>query len=131
MSDADECLHGMNLEWCSTCNGSDVEAARPHDNLGFVGGETKQDLLDELCDELGIPREKVGVGSSLPSHVFDAAAARAGVRPGSMPEIGRAITEKVGRAWTSDCDSTGSVSGGGSTVTATGLRALIDALRRL
>jgi len=46
----------------------------------------------------------------------------------SMPEIGRAIAEKAGLRWGSDCDSTGSISRGGSTVTAVGLRVMINSL---
>jgi hypothetical protein len=123
----DECIHGMDPTWCATCNGADARAARGHGaGYGFYGGETKQDLLYELCDLLGLPRQPIGVGSSLPSDVFEAAADRAGVRRGSMPEIGRAIARKAGKRWGSDCDSTGSISGGGSTVTAVGLRVMID-----
>ena len=48
-----------------------------------------------------------------------------------MPEIGRAIAERAGKTWTPACDSTVSLSGGGSTVTAVGLRVIVDALGRL
>lgn len=126
----DDCVHGMNPEWCATCQGTD-SAPRPGDRYGYYGGETKQDLLDALCDLLHIPRQSVGVGSSLPSEVFEAAAETAAVPTGSMPEIGRAVTEKAGLVWSSDCDSTGSLSGGGSTVTAAGLRTMLSALGRL
>lgn len=126
----DECRHGMNPEWCATCLGTD-STTTAGDTYGYYGGQTKQDLLDELCDALGIPREPVGRGSSLPSHVFDVAADRTGVARGSMPSIGRAVADKAGLTWTADCDSTGSLSGGGSTVTAAGLRILISAVGRL
>lgn len=128
----DECIHGMDPEWCATCNGADTAATSGRSiNTGFYGGETKQDLLNELCDALGLPREPIGAGSSLPSLVFEAAARRAGVAIGSMPEVGQAIAEKAGKRWTAQCDSTGSPSGGGSTVTAVGLRVVIDSLGRL
>lgn len=65
----------------------DGVAPSPTTTGGFHGGESKQDLLHELCDVLGVARQKIGVGSSLPPDVFDAAARRAGVRLGSMPEI--------------------------------------------
>lgn len=128
----EECIHGMSPSWCATCNGADTAASSSRGaGYGYFGGETKQDLLNELCDLLDLPREPIGEGSSLPSHVFSAAAARAGVRGGSMPEIGQAVTEKAGRVWGPECDSRGSLSGGGSTVTAEGLRVMLDALRRL
>jgi hypothetical protein len=61
-------------------------------------------------------------------HRSEAAADRAGVSPGSMPEIGRAIADDSGLRRGSYCDSTGSMSGGGSTVTAVGHRVMIDSL---
>jgi hypothetical protein len=125
-----KCVHGMNPEWCASCSGTDAHS-RPGDRYGYYGGETKQDLLDAMCAALGLPQEPVGVGSSLPSHVFNVAAQRTGVPVGSTPEIGRAVTEKAGLVWTEHCDSTGSASGGGSTVTATGLRTVVEALRRM
>jgi hypothetical protein len=64
------------------------------------------------------------VGSSLPSDVFETAARRFGVAVGSMPEIGEGLAVKAGRSWSSDCDSRGSLSGGGSTVTAQGLEVM-------
>ncbi len=126
----DECMHGMNPEWCATCRGTDAPP-RPGDRYGYYGGETKQDLLDALCDLLGIPCQRLGVGSSLPAEVFHVVAARAGIPAGSMPEIGRAVAQKAGLDWTTDCDSTASTSGGGSTVTATGLKVLVEAVGRL
>lgn len=84
-----------------------------------------------MCRVLGVPTEPVGVGSSLPLHVFDEAARQPGVPGGSMPEIGQRIAAKAGLTWGPDCDSRGSVSGGGSTVTREELRVLVDALSKL
>src|SRR5689334_7627258 len=126
-----ECRHGIDESWCSICNGSDDGSQSRDGRYGYYGGETKQDLLNELCDLLGVPREPIGEGSSLPSGVFEAAARRAGLRMSSMPQVGRDISRLAGLPWGPECDSTGSLSGGGSTVTAVGLRTLIDALGRI
>lgn len=121
----------MSSAWCGVCSGADKGASSRRGEYGFYGGESKQDLLDKVCRLLGIPTEPVGVGSSLPSRVFDEAAKRAGVQGGSMPEIGERIAQKAGLTWGPDCDSRGSISGGGSTVTREGLSVLVDALGKL
>src|SRR5690606_1819008 len=126
----DECVHGMNPAWCATCRGVDEVARDRRGEDGFSGG-SKQELLNQVCDAIGVKHVQIGVGSSLPSEVFDAAAAFAGVRRRSMPEIGEAIARKAGVSWGPDCDSRGSASGGGSTVTREGLGVLIRALSRL
>jgi hypothetical protein len=126
----EECIHGTNSEWCAICNGADRPSSSTQ-GYGFHGGETKQDILNDICDELGIPRHAVGVGSSLPSEVFEQAALRGRVPVRSMPEIGEALADAAGLAWGRDCDSRDSLSGGGSTVTADGLRVMLKALRVL
>lgn len=123
-----ECIHDMAPGTCGICRGIDDN---PRRGSGLNGGEVKQDVLDQLCDVLGISRVSVGVGSSIPSEVFAAAARRAGVPKGSMPEICEAVVEKAGMRYSSAYDSRGSLSGGGSTVTAEGLRAMVTALARL
>jgi hypothetical protein len=128
---ADECIHGMDADWCGICTRIDDVPRAQLGEYGFRGGESKQDLLNAICDQLGIPREPIGVGSSLPSYVFHVMAARTGVPSGSMPEIGQAVAETAGLTWGPDCDSRGSTSGGGSTVTMDGLRVLDQALARL
>ena len=128
----DECIHGVNPEWCGIC--TKVELATTSVRVGeygFHGGRTKQELLSQLCAALGIRDHQVGRGSSLPSEVFQIAARRFRLRMGSMPEIGRALALKAGLNWGPDCDSTGSISGGGSTVTIEGLEVMIEAVKRL
>ncbi|GGB90011.1 hypothetical protein GCM10011314_32340 [Knoellia flava] len=124
----------MNPDWCSTCRGHDEGAFGGGRGTALHGGQVKQDQLDRLCRQLGIPTVRVGVGSSLPSHVFEEAARQCGVPRGSMPEIGEALAARAGLSWTADCDSRGTVSGGGSTVTREGLdvinRAVAVLLRR-
>lgn len=121
----------MSPSWCGICTGATTAPSNRRGEYGFHGGQSKQELLHEACRLLGIPTEPVGVGSSLPSHVFDEAARRTGVAGGSMPEVGERIANKAGMPWGPDCDSRSSLSGGGSTVTREGLSVMVDALRRL
>ena len=74
---------------------------------------------------------KMGVGSSLPADLFDSLAAFAGVDPGPMPVVGQRVAEAAGIPWTAECDSRHTPSGGGSTVTLTGLKVLVDAVKVL
>ncbi|MDN5797889.1 MAG: hypothetical protein L0H79_19385 [Intrasporangium sp.] len=123
-----ECIHCMPTSWFGICTNADSGVTVRTGEYGFHGGESKQDLLEMVCRLLRIPTEPVGVGSSLPSHVFEEAARQVGVPLGSMPEIGERIAARAGLEWGSDCDSRGSLSGGGSTVTREGLRVLASAL---
>jgi len=92
---------------------------------------TKQELIDEVGARLGLRGYKVGdPGSSIPKGFFVDVADRLGLALDtdlSMPELGRAIVESAGL----DCDSTHTPSGGGSTVTVTGLDRIRDAVDRL
>lgn len=121
----------MDASWCAICTKADDASGSRVGDYGFHGGRSKQDLLDSICDQLGVAREPIGVGSSLPSQVFLTMAAKVGVRRGSMPEIGQAVAERAGITWGPSCDSRGSSSGGGSTVTIEGLHVLERALARL
>lgn len=123
----DECVHGMNPEWCADCLGQ-ANAGAPSMRSCPLGGVTKQEVLDEVADLLSVPRQKVSVGSSLPSEIFEAAASRVGVERGSMPAICEKIVTKAGLSYTENFDSRSSRSGGGSTVTLEGLIALRKAL---
>ncbi len=101
-------------------------------NGGFSGGgETKQDVLNDICDILEMRRMTVSLGSSLPSTVFAEAARQAGVASGSMPEVCERIVHRAGHRWSPAYDSRGSMSGGGSTVTLEGIQAMREALRPL
>ena len=127
----DDCLHGIGSAWCSVCNKSPDAGSSRLQSSGFHGSETKQDVLDDICRILGIPKRAVSVGSSLPSDVFSVAARQAGVSNGSMPEVCEAIVLKAGLTWSSSFDSRGSFSGGGSTVTLEGIQAMRKALAKL
>lgn len=121
----------MSRSCCGICTSATAAPEDRRSEYGFYGGQSKQELLHEACRLLGVPTEPVGVGSSLPSHVFDEAARQAGVAGGSMPEVAERIAKKASLAWGPECDSRGSVSGGGSTVTREGLSVMVDALRGL
>lgn len=126
-----ECKHGIEESWCGTCSGADDAGRSGSGSYGFHGGETKQDVVDDICDLLGMPRLAVSVGSSVPSEIFLSAARLIGVPVGSMPEIGEAIVRRAGDPWLSTYDSRGTLSGGGSTVTLEGLQAVRRALKEL
>jgi len=127
-----ECMHGMEIEWCGVCtNAVGAVGATRLGSYGYQGGETKQDVLDDVCRLLGVPKQAVSIGSSLPSTVFAAAALQVGVPPGSVPEVCEAIVLKAGHRYSSAFDSRSSSSGGGSTVTLEGIQALRSALRVL
>ena len=92
--------------------------------------ETKQQVLNQLTNILGIAPMSLGVGSSIPSEFFRTAAAIVGVRQGSMPEICEAIVTKAGMPYDRKLfDSRETESGGGSTVTLEGMQALRSALK--
>jgi hypothetical protein len=93
--------------------------------------ETKQDLLDEITDMLGMDRRTLHKGSSLPVEVFEEAKRRVGVSGNNMPEIAEAVIRKAGMPWMASYDSRGTPSRGGSTVTRSGLRAFADAIATL
>ena len=122
----------MPPEWCGICQKvPEVGASGGPGSYGFHGGETKQDVLEDICDLLGMPRMTVSVGSSLPSEVFVEAARQLRFTPGSMPEVCEEVIRRAGHAWSPSFDSRGSLSGGGSTVTLEGFQAMRKALRAL
>lgn len=128
----DECIHGIGGAWCGICNATvDAGSTSRTGDYGFHRGRSKQDVLTELCQALGIRGHHVGAGSSLPAEVFEVVAARFALSNGSMPQVGKALAAKAGLQWGANCDSTGSVSGGGSTVTVEGLEIMVQAVRRL
>ena len=100
-------------------------------SYGFHGGETKQDVIDDIHDLLGLPRQQVSRGSSLPASMFREASAQLGLPYFSMPDAGERILKRAGMEWRPDYDSRATESGGGSTVTLEGAQAMRDALRKL
>lgn len=97
-------------------------------------GEIKQEIADEISDLAQRRRRRLGPGSK-ESRAFlvdiaDAVHLPVGARQ-SKPEIAAAIVRRAGLRWTQDCDSTGSPSGGGSTITRVGLQRMRDAVKKL
>lgn len=129
----EECLHGMDRAWCAICSQTDDTVSSHASTGSFHGGELKQDVLNDITDLLGLRRYVLtpGGGSSLPSEVFNAAARRVGLPPGSMPEICESIVRMAGHNYSTSFDSRGTLSGGGSTVTLPGIQAMRKALRAL
>jgi hypothetical protein len=129
--ESEECLHGMEMVWCSTCNKIDDSFLSRSYSYGWNDIETKQDIFDEITDLLGVARQQLSVGSSLPSDVFEEAARQVGVPSGSMPVICEYIVRKAGMNYLPFYDSRLTESGGGSTVTIDGVRAMKKALELL
>ena len=127
MSD-DECIHGMNPIWCANCAERRRAVAPPEDEPTAGRNRSKQDLVNDLCDILGVARHHFGPGSTLPPRIFSAAATRAKVRRGTMPAVGTAIATKAGLHWGPECANPGSLAGGSPTVTREGLDVLVKAL---
>lgn len=91
---------------------------------------TKQELLDLICETANIDaRFKVGVGSSIPSDFFRVLQDKyIPFRAKGMENIGALICAEYGVAWTKECDSSLSPSGGGGTVTKKGLIQILNAI---
>ena len=126
MSD-EQCIHGMTRAWCSACR-APIAAAAPA-GADPYGGRSTQLLFDDLCALLDVPRYVPGPGST-PARVFSAAAARAKVKGGSMPEVGEAIATKAGLVWSSDCDNRRTRQDG-TVVSREGVGVVVQALRIL
>ncbi len=100
--------------------------------------ETKQELIDEICRLLGIGPFTIGLGSTEPAQFFREVAERIGVDllgVSTKPQIARRIVEAKGFEWDERCDSTSSISGGGSTVTTFGIhrvkQAVVESQKKL
>jgi hypothetical protein len=127
MSD-DECMHGMNAAWCANCADRSRAAAPPTGGSTSDRVRSKQNLVNDLCDVLGVARHNFGPGSTLPQGIFRAAATRAKVRHGTMPKVGAAIAAKAGLVWGPECTNSGTRSGENLTVTRAGLDVMVKAL---
>lgn|GEM_PF-5120073 len=99
--------------------------------MTFEPSKSKGDALRRLSDLLGYEFD-LSIGSTVPSALFTAATRRAGVSDeGSMPVRGERVVRAAGLTWDEKCDSRNAPSGGGSTVTLTGLNRLLEALQAL
>ena len=94
--------------------------------------QTKQQLIDQVSQMLDLGPFRVGAGSTEPAEFFREVAHAMAVdtsAANSKPDLGRLIVERSGLIWDASCDSRGSSSGGGSTVTLAGLQQIVEAVR--
>ena len=92
----------------------------------------KQDVVNEICDLVGIDRLQVSVGSSVPASLFSAASEFVGLDnfAGGMDVRAQRVVASMGLRWLPGIhDSSTSPSGGGGTVQLEGLEQLLRALR--
>lgn len=94
---------------------------------------SKKQLITDIARLSDIPDPGLGVGSSVPKSLFDGVCERFNLGSGgSMPRQAERIVEGAGMHYvTGASDSTGTPSGGGSTVTEQGLQQIKMAVQRL
>jgi hypothetical protein len=95
---------------------------------------TKQEVIDDITHLVSADPLTVSIGSTEPKGVFDAVNDRLSLgidRALTKPEYAEAIAELAGIPWDATCDSRDTASGGGSTVTITGLERVLEATRTL
>lgn len=90
---------------------------------------TKQDLIDEICEHLGIPSYIISTGSTEPKEFLLAVADQLGITGLSVgmdkQELGKLVVEASGELWLPDYDSTG------GTITKEGLAAIKTSVVKL
>lgn len=93
---------------------------------------SKADEVEAIARLLGIKNPGVYRGSSIPDIIFQTAVARFDLPEArSMPQRAEVIARAAAVPWDAKCDSRGTPSGGGSTVTLLGLQRLRLAVSRL
>jgi hypothetical protein len=128
---SDECRHGMNPTWCSTCLGNDDRAYPGVQGSVAGGGVSEQQQFDRLCRQLGVPTQSVTAGTDLPLDVFEAAAQQCGVKTGSRSVIGKALAKQAGLTWGAACHRRATVNSSGPTVTREGLDVINRAVTQI
>ena len=85
--------------------------------------------MDEICNQLGLPKFLVSRGSTEPRDFLVAVAEQLGIVGGypylDKSSLGRRIVEAGGRTWLPSYDSSG------GTVTKDGLTAILETVQRL
>lgn len=88
---------------------------------------TKQEVLNDVSELLGIQKFTLAPGSSEPKEFLVAVIYQLGIDasdyPNTKPGLARAIVESFGHTWHPEFSSTG------STVTLKGLQAILDIIR--
>lgn len=94
--------------------------------------ETKDDLLNEICDSLGIEIHQTTVGSSIPRRFFSDLLDYFDLQDeGDAVTACRRILMKAKQDWKSEYSSESTPSGGGGTITLAGLKALRNSVSLL
>lgn len=97
-------------------------------------GITKQDVMNEISDCLGIARHSVSVGSTEPRAFLDEVASAIGLASEdyrTKQHLAEGIARTLGESWDHTCDSRDQAYAGGGTVTLEGLQRISRGLQRL
>ncbi len=87
--------------------------------------ETKNDLMAEICNLLGMPEYKTTVGSSIPRRFFSELLDHFGLPDeGDSVQAAKSLVSSANIMWKPEFDSSDSPSGGGGTITLSGLKAV-------
>jgi hypothetical protein len=91
--------------------------------------DTKQSIIDEICNHLGIQSYLVSTGSTEPREFLEAVIDQLGIKNLAKglqkPELGKLIVEAEGELWLPKYDSSG------GTITKEGLEAIQRAVHKL
>lgn len=91
--------------------------------------ESKGEVLDDISRLLGLTGYELGVGSSIPRQFIGEVAGNLRIPDsGTGVEVAKRIVESAGMNWPDGGDSAGTPSGGGGTITLSGLLALREAV---
>ena len=91
--------------------------------------ETKNDLMAEICSLMGISEYKTTIGSSVPRRFFSELLDYFGLPDeGDSVQASKSLIASANIEWRPEFDSSDSPSGGGGTVTLTGLKAIRQAV---
>lgn len=95
---------------------------------------TKEGLVADIAHAIGRTPPPMSIGSTEPKRVLEMVVDRFALdidKSMSKPQLARAIVVAAGGVWDDSCDSTSSPSGGGSTITLTGLERVLHAANSL
>lgn len=94
---------------------------------------TKQEVMNEISDRLGISRHSVSIGSTEPRAFLDEVAAAIGLVSedySTKQMLAEGLARFLGEPWDRTCDSREHPQAGGGTVTLEGLQRILRGLHR-
>jgi hypothetical protein len=97
----------------------------------FVPAREKQEAVSRIAQEMGVPDRRCSIGSTEPKEIFLDVIRGYGLLIDERirkPELAEAIAHAAGLRWDDQCDSRNTPSGGGDTVTLTGLNRVLEAV---